>query len=68
MGPNVLFPQAEAGERVVICMRSAAYWGLETGRSYGKGLFAPHVTRSGHLRKNRDNRRLVELARAKLLS
>ncbi len=28
---DVLFPDAEAGKRIVICMRSAAYWGLEQG-------------------------------------
>jgi hypothetical protein len=29
---STLFPSAERGERVVICMRSASYWGLETGK------------------------------------
>ena len=43
----VLFPQAECGERIVVCMRSAAYWGLETGLHYGKSLFAPQLSRSG---------------------
>jgi hypothetical protein len=38
---EVLFPDAEAGKRVVICMRSASCWGLERGRKYGKSLFAP---------------------------
>src|SRR5712691_10488432 len=31
---DVLFPDAEAGKRIVICMRSAAYWGLEQGQKY----------------------------------
>lgn len=52
---DVLFPQAERGKRIVICMRSAAYWGLETGRTYGKSLFVPEVTRSGHLVDNYSN-------------
>jgi hypothetical protein len=46
---NVLFPQAIAGDRIVICMRSPKYWGLDGGRRYGKSLFAPSVTRGGHL-------------------
>lgn len=46
---TVLFPQAEAGERVVVCLRSALFWGLAHGRRYGAGLFAPPVTRGGHM-------------------
>jgi hypothetical protein len=48
---NVLFPQAIRGQRIVICMRAANYWGLEPGRRYGRSLFAPFTTRSGHMRK-----------------
>lgn len=47
---NVLFPAAEEGERVVICMRSPRYWGLGKKARYGKSLFAPAVTRRGHMR------------------
>ena len=46
---NVLFPQAEAGDRVVICLRAAKYWGLESGKRYQGFLFAPKVTRGGHI-------------------
>lgn len=46
---TVLFPQAEAGERLVVCLRAAPFWGLAPGRRYGRGLFAPLVTRSGHM-------------------
>lgn len=63
---NVLFPEAEAGKRVVICMRSAAYWGMDTGMVYGKSLFAPKVTRSGHLIDNKENEKLVKIVRSKL--
>lgn len=49
---SVLFPQAEAGERVVICLRAARYWGLESGQLYKGGLFAPKVTRGGHMLKS----------------
>jgi hypothetical protein len=48
---HVLFPQAIRGERVVICLRSARYWGLKAGTRYGRSLFAPSVTRGGHMRK-----------------
>jgi len=63
---ETLFPQAEAGERIVICMRSAAYWGLEVGRLYRGTLFAPHVNRGGHLIKNDENKRLVEIVKSRL--
>jgi hypothetical protein len=61
-----LFREAEEGKRIVICMRSAAYWGLDTGREYGSGLFVPQVTRSGHFVNNDKNRRLVEIVRKRL--
>lgn len=44
---DVLFPQAEAGDRVVICMRAAPYWGLGKKQRYGQALFAPPTTRGG---------------------
>lgn len=49
---NELFPRAEAGKLVVVCLRAAPYWGLdvgEEGRSYGRSLFAPRVTRGGNM-------------------
>jgi hypothetical protein len=46
---NVLFPQAMEGERVVVCMRTAKYWGLGKRGRYKKGLFVPAVGRGGHL-------------------
>jgi hypothetical protein len=63
---DVLFPDAEAGKRIVICMRSASYWGLEQGRKYEGSLFAPEVNRSGYLLKNHENDRLVELVQKRL--
>jgi hypothetical protein len=63
---DVLFPEAEAGKRVVICMRSAAYWGLDTGRKYEGTLFAPPVNRSGHLIKSPDRDRLIGLIKSRL--
>ncbi len=45
-----LFPEAIAGKRAVVCLRGARFWGLQEGRSYGQALFAPPVTRSGHMK------------------
>jgi hypothetical protein len=64
---EVLFPAAEAGDRIVICMRSAAYWGLEAGRNYSGTLFAPLVNRGGHLLKNPQNKRLIALVRERVV-
>jgi hypothetical protein len=63
---SVLFPEAEAGKRVVICMRAAKYWGLRSGQSYGKSLFAPKTTRGGFMIKGRACDRIVRAAREAL--
>lgn len=63
---DVLFPEAEAGKRVVLCMRAASSWGLDVGRRYNGTLFAPSVTRGGHLIKSDENMRLVEIVRDRL--
>ena len=42
---SVLFPQAEAGERVVVCLRSPNYWGLGIGDPIGL-LFRPKCYRN----------------------
>jgi hypothetical protein len=44
---QVLFPEAEAGSRVVVCLRSARYWGLSRPRRYDQSLFAPPCTPGG---------------------
>lgn len=46
---SVLFPQAERGERVVVCMRAARWWGLNRDKKYAGTLFAPKVVRGGHM-------------------
>ncbi len=51
---TVLFPAAMRGERVVVCMRSASSWGLETGQKYGTALFAPPTVRAGHMRRKEE--------------
>lgn len=64
---DVLFPDAESGKRVVLCMRSAAYWGLDIGKTYGKSLFAPQVNIGGYLIKNDKNKQLIETVHKRLL-
>lgn len=49
---TVLFPEAEAGRRVVLCMRAARTWGLDSAARHGKSLLAPKVTIGGHLVKD----------------
>jgi len=63
---DVLFPDAESGKRIVICMRSATCWGLDIGKTYGKSLFALRVTPSGYLVINDKNRQLIETVRDRL--
>jgi hypothetical protein len=42
---SVLFAQAEAGERIVVCLRSPRYWGLQIGEPVGS-LFSPQCGRN----------------------
>lgn len=49
---NILFPQAMRGERVVICLRSAHFWGLARGKKHGRSLFAPKTNQGGLDRKS----------------
>jgi hypothetical protein len=63
---NYLFPEAEAGRRIVICMRAAAYWGLDVGRKYSGTLFSPSVNRGGYLLKNAENDRLIALVKRRI--
>jgi hypothetical protein len=53
---SVLFPQAERGERLVVCLRSAAYWGLGRKSAAKGSLIVPNFTRSGVIfRSERDD-------------
>jgi hypothetical protein len=63
---SVLFPEAEKGERMVICLRAAKYWGLGQNQRYGDALFAPPVTIGGHL-KNSEIRDQVVTQAARFL-
>ena len=64
---TVLFPQAEAGDRVVICLRAAHFWGLDEGsdgKQYGKSLFAPRVTRGGHMMNKPPKNKIIKAVEA----
>jgi hypothetical protein len=58
---SVLFPQAEAEERVVVCLRSPKYWGLRAGDSRG-WLFCPKTTRNAFMRRDDEMRERVKAA------
>ena len=46
---DTLFREAEAGKRVVVCLRSAGAWGLESDTQRGLSLFTPRFTRAGFM-------------------
>jgi hypothetical protein len=60
---SVLFPQARARNRVVICLRSAKYWGL--GKSEGH-LFVPKTTMSGFMHKDEVRTEIVRAMQSTL--
>ncbi|HZG29206.1 MAG TPA: hypothetical protein VE079_12165 [Ensifer sp.] len=60
---GVLFTEAEAGRRIVICLRSAEHWGLAPGTKYGEALYAPTVNRSGHMANNPLRTEIINKAR-----
>jgi hypothetical protein len=62
---DVLFPQAIAGNRVVVCMRSQRLWGLGSGRT-GQSLFAPAVTRGGHMHHGSAREEVISAVRERL--
>jgi hypothetical protein len=44
---NVLFSEAEEGKRIVVCLRSSAYWGLGRTTKSGESLYAPKCNAGG---------------------
>lgn len=52
---SVLFSQAERGERLVICLRSAAHWGLGRKSPTNGSLLVPNFTRSGSIFQSERN-------------
>jgi hypothetical protein len=65
---SVLFPQAVAGERVVICLRAASYWGLrhKDQRRFGEALFAPLTWRGAQMHQGDEREAVVAAARRAL--
>jgi hypothetical protein len=63
---DTLFPEARAGERIVVCLRSADLWGLETGLRYGKSLYAPKTTRSGFMHHGPMRDEIAKAVRARV--
>jgi hypothetical protein len=56
---TILFPQAIAGDRTVVCLRASRFWGLTEGQQYGRSLFAPLVTRGGHMCHNEMRNQII---------
>ncbi len=63
-----LFPEALAGHRVVICLRSASYWGLAKDKVFGKSLYATSVTLGGHMHKGRLRDEIIKKVKERLKS
>ena len=68
---TVLFPAAEAGDRTVVCLRSARLWGLspgekKVGQRYGSGLFVPPYTQGGLMHHGEMRSTVIEAVRAAL--
>jgi hypothetical protein len=60
---STLFPQAERGEKVVVCLRSHNYWGLGVGEPIGK-LFRPECNRNARMLLGEMRTRIEEAVRA----
>lgn len=61
---EVLFPEAEKGDRIVICLRAARYWGLQVREQpHGKALFAPRTNKGGYMLKGGARERVIAAAR-----
>jgi hypothetical protein len=60
---EVLFPQAIARDRVVICLRAAPSWGLKVGKNWGF-LFAPPVTRGGHIQHGKMREQIIKAVKS----
>ncbi|MDX7952293.1 hypothetical protein P7D22_14045 [Lichenihabitans sp. Uapishka_5] len=62
----MLFPEAERGERVVVCLRKSRAWGLTRGRTYPGTLFAPYVNAAGYMNKGSQRNAIIRAARSAL--
>ena len=63
---SVLFPEAEQGKRVVVCLRKPRAWGLTRGQSYPGTLYAPHVNAAGYMVKRPPREAMIRAARMAL--
>jgi hypothetical protein len=63
---TILFPEAEAGNRVVVCHCSSRLWGLERGECHGEALFVPPCTPNGFMHHNAMRETVTAAVRAKL--
>ncbi len=63
---SILFPQAERGERVVVCLRKPRAWGLTRGVTYPGTLYAPHVNAAGYMVKGPVRKAIITAARKAL--
>ena len=59
----VLFPSAERGERVVVCLKKPRAWGLTVGMRYPGTLHAPRTNVAGNMAIGEDCDRVVEAIR-----
>jgi hypothetical protein len=58
-----LFRQAETGERIVVCLRSAKTWGLPTPPTSRGTLFVPQFTRGGFMHHGKMREEIGRLVR-----
>ncbi|HVT83090.1 MAG TPA: hypothetical protein VHM90_20805 [Phycisphaerae bacterium] len=65
---DVLFPQAIAGQRTVVCMRSRRFWGLDKATRHGKALYAPSVTRGGFMVSGAERDEIVTAVKAAIVA
>ena len=66
---SVLYPSAQVGDRVVVCLRAPGPWGLKAGMPAEGKLFAPRTTRgAGMCKKDPEEaatrREVIEAVRA----
>jgi hypothetical protein len=63
---SVLFPEAAAGRRTVVCLRSPKYWGLKENYSEGS-LFSPKCTRGAWMHHGEMRERVKTAVRSAVL-
>lgn len=63
---SVLFPQAERGERVAVCLRKPRAWGLKSGQAYPGTLYAPVTNAAGYMVHGEERETIRRIARQAL--